>query len=113
MEFVFSACGTSDALEILGAAGKKGLEARVITIAAARHQIRRRAREEEGGFAGQDLLISGRLEKRIGTAIGTKSVYFSDLLVITTLKTRRDIGRPCGIRTCDQRIKSPLLYQLS
>jgi len=22
-------------------------------------------------------------------------------------------GRPCGIRTCDQRIKSPLLYQLS
>jgi hypothetical protein len=23
------------------------------------------------------------------------------------------IGRPCGIRTCDQRIKSPLLYQLS
>jgi hypothetical protein len=23
------------------------------------------------------------------------------------------LGRPCGIRTCDQRIKSPLLYQLS
>jgi hypothetical protein len=22
-------------------------------------------------------------------------------------------GRPYGIRTCDQRIKSPLLYQLS
>jgi hypothetical protein len=23
------------------------------------------------------------------------------------------LGRPCGARTCDQRIKSPLLYQLS
>ena len=29
------------------------------------------------------------------------------------LETRINIGRPCGIRTCDQRIKSPLLYQLS
>jgi hypothetical protein len=29
------------------------------------------------------------------------------------VETRINIGRPCGIRTCDQRIKSPLLYQLS
>ena len=28
-------------------------------------------------------------------------------------ESRVFIGRPCGIRTCDQRIKSPLLYQLS
>ncbi len=51
--------------------------------------------------------------RHIGTAIGTKAVYFSDLSVPANLKTRILIGRPCGIRTCDQRIKSPLLYQLS
>jgi len=34
-------------------------------------------------------------------------------VVTANLKSRMKIGRPCGIRTCDQRIKSPLLYQLS
>ncbi|EUC14577.1 hypothetical protein PMI06_006403 [Burkholderia sp. BT03] len=28
-------------------------------------------------------------------------------------KPFESFGRPYGIRTCDQRIKSPLLYQLS
>jgi hypothetical protein len=32
---------------------------------------------------------------------------------VTISSDRFNIGRPCGIRTCDQRIKSPLLYQLS
>ena len=34
-------------------------------------------------------------------------------LVTASFCLLRIRGRPCGIRTCDQRIKSPLLYQLS
>jgi hypothetical protein len=48
-------------------------------------------------------------------------VFQSDQSMAKTQKTHEPkfvgfliiLGRPCGIRTCDQRIKSPLLYQLS
>ena len=48
-------------------------------------------------------------------------VFQSDQSVAKTQKAHEPkfvgfsiiLGRPCGIRTCDQRIKSPLLYQLS
>ena len=61
-----------------------------------------RARATPMDLARPDVFPSDQSVVRMQKAHEPKFVGF---LII--------LGRPCGIRTCDQRIKSPLLYQLS